>query len=78
VPVQLAVALSHVCPIEQRIHTKPVNLCVTVPSPLSIKSVVGVVGVAKAAVQKINNISSNKDLPGFKNLSGLKNNLFII
>jgi hypothetical protein len=48
-----------------------------VPSLLSIKSLVG---VANAVVLKTNSISRNRDLTGFKNLSGLevKFNLFFI
>jgi len=35
VPVQVELTPSHVCPIEHRIHTRPVVGSVTVPSPLS-------------------------------------------
>jgi hypothetical protein len=69
VPVQ--VAPFHVCPIAQRIHVMPVVLCVTVPSLLSIKSLVGVVGVAQAKPLKTKKHSNKKDPKGFKNLSGL-------
>ncbi len=62
---------SHVCPIEQRIHVKPVVLWVMVPSLLMVKSVVGVVGVAKVSEQNNRSSRVSKDLTGFKNLSGL-------
>lgn len=52
-PSQVDVVVFQVCPTEQRCHVKPVFLCKTVPSPLSVKSSVGVSSAAKAFVARV-------------------------